>query len=168
MGRWRSRWPTAWRGCARCWPTCAASPTICVRRCSTTWAWRALQQLADDWSRRSGIAVRADCGETGNVPPDVATALYRVAQEALGNIERHAAAGSVELQLTRRAGDLELLLADDGHGFDVGHVLQAPREGLGLTHMRERVETLGGRFEIASSAQGTRLRVRFGQRALRT
>jgi two-component system, NarL family, sensor kinase len=128
---------------------------------------RALQQLTEDWSRRSGIAVRADCGETGDVPPDVATALYRVAQEALGNIERHAAAGSVEVQLTRRGGGLELLLADDGHGFDVGHVLQAPREGLGLTHMRERVETLGGRFEIASSAQGTRLRVHFEQRALR-
>ena len=56
-------------------------------------------------------------------------------------------------------------LHKDGHGFDVPRVQQAPREGLGLTHMRERVETLGGRFAIESGSQGTLLVAEFGAAA---
>lgn len=126
---------------------------------------RAVTQLADEWRARSGIAVDCMCAECVDVPPEVATALYRVLQEALANVERHAAANQVRLRLHHGDGQLVLELSDDGHGFDVDAVLHAPREGLGLTHMRERVETLGGRFELSSGARGTQLVARFATHA---
>lgn len=123
---------------------------------------RALEQLAGDWSQRSGIPVHCGCDEVGDVSAERATSLFRVAQEALGNVERHAAALQVRLTLERTdEGGLRLEVADNGHGFDVARVQQAPREGLGLTHMRERVETLGGRFSIASGPHGTLLTATF-------
>lgn len=121
----------------------------------------ALQQLGEQWSRRSGLALQADCAAADDVPDTVATALYRVAQEALGNVERHAGAGHVRLVLERPAGGVRLAITDDGTGFDVVRVLQSPRDGLGLSHMRERVETLRGRFTVESTRQGTHIEAWF-------
>ena len=89
-----------------------------------------------------------------------------MAQEALGNVERHAGAGRVDLRLQRGEGGLRLELSDDGRGFDAQAVLHSPRAGLGMTHMRERIESLGGRFELASSAAGTRLAAVFADSTL--
>jgi two-component system NarL family sensor kinase len=128
---------------------------------------RALEHLAREWSARSGIAVQADCAANDTVPDAVATALFRVAQEALGNVERHAAAREVRLRLQPRPdGGLRFEIVDDGQGFDADAMLRSPREGLGLTHMRERVESLGGRFELGSSAAGTLVGVDFPATAL--
>jgi two-component system, NarL family, sensor kinase len=126
----------------------------------------ALEHLVREWSERSGIAADVQCDGADDLPEALATALYRVAQEALGNVELHAAAQHVRVSLRRSEGGLAFEVADDGVGFDAAHMLQAPRAGLGLTHMRERIESLGGRFELRSGAGGTVLGARFAAPAL--
>ena len=84
------------------------------------------------------------------------TALFRIAQEALNNVAKHARAVRIEVVMTRDQEGVTLRVADDGQGFDP----QAPRQGmhLGLWSMRERVEQLGGQFEVESApGQGTKL-----------
>jgi two-component system, NarL family, sensor kinase len=126
----------------------------------------ALEHLVHEWSARSGIAAEVHCDVADRLPEAVATALYRVAQEALGNIERHAAAQQVQVRLEGRDGRLQFEIADDGVGFDTGRMLRAARAGLGLTHMRERIESLGGRFDLRSGAGGTVLVATFADDAL--
>jgi signal transduction histidine kinase len=90
------------------------------------------------------------------LPASVETALFRIAQEALLNVARHAQARQVEIGLTRDRQGVTLLVADDGRGFDP----EAPQSGthMGLWSMRERVGQLGGRFEVESApGQGTKL-----------
>jgi two-component system, NarL family, sensor kinase len=128
---------------------------------------RALEHLATQWRDDTGLRIHAQCVAPAHVPEAVATALFRVAQEALGNLERHAAAQSATLTLLEDAnGALVMTIDDDGHGFNVLAVLQSPRQGLGLTHMRERITSLGGRFEVTSSATGTRVQALFPRQAL--
>jgi two-component system, NarL family, sensor kinase len=127
---------------------------------------RALEHLAREWSGRSGVAALTTCEDPGAVPEAVATALFRVAQEALGNVEQHARAGQVSLALQRRDGALRFEIVDDGQGFDADALLRSPRAGLGMTHMRERIESLGGRFELRSSTQGTLIAAVFPEAAL--
>jgi two-component system NarL family sensor kinase len=127
---------------------------------------RALEHLAREWSQRCGVAVDVACDDTPDVPEAVATALFRVAQEALGNVERHAQATRVSLRLESRSSALRFELEDDGRGFDVEALVHSPRAGLGLTHMRERIESLGGRFELDSGTAGTRLAAIFPTRTL--
>jgi two-component system, NarL family, sensor kinase len=127
---------------------------------------RALEHLAREWSGRSGVAALTACEEPGTVPEAVATALFRVAQEALGNVEQHARAGQASLALQRRDGALRFEIVDDGQGFDADALLRSPRAGLGMTHMRERIESLGGRFELRSSTQGTLIAAVFPEAAL--
>lgn len=127
---------------------------------------RALEHLAGEWQQRSGVHVAVDCTDAGEVPEAVATALFRVAQEALGNVESHAGASQVRLGLHRSDGSLRLEIADDGRGFDAPAVQRSARAGLGLTHMRERIESLGGTFALESGAQGTVLRATFRDAAL--
>ena len=128
---------------------------------------RALEHLAREWGQRSGVNIETACEDPGAVPEAVATALFRVAQEALGNVEQHAHAEHVSLALRRRDGRLRFEVVDDGRGFDADALLRSPRAGLGMTHMRERVESLGGRFELSSSAAGTLLAATFPDSALK-
>jgi two-component system, NarL family, sensor kinase len=130
---------------------------------------KALEHLAQQWSQATGLRASVRCVAPEHLPEAVATAIFRVAQEALGNVERHAAAQSVSLTLAEDGeGALVMTLDDDGQGFDVRAVQQSPRRGLGLTHMRERVQSLGGRFNVTSSATGTRVGVWFPAEALQT
>ncbi|MFF7709863.1 histidine kinase [Pseudomonas sp. NPDC007930] len=88
----------------------------------------------------------------------MATGLFRILQEALTNIMRHAQAHSVEVSLVVAGDELELLISDDGRGFDVDQPRPA---SFGLVGMRERVMLLGGRLAMHSEAgEGTTLRVR--------
>lgn len=90
-----------------------------------------------------------------NLPFNVKQALFRVAQEALHNVVKHAKASRVKLELTQRDGSLWLRVADDGVGFDAEHDYTGH---IGLKSMRERIAALGGKLEIISSAQaGTQL-----------
>jgi two-component system NarL family sensor kinase len=78
----------------------------------------------------------------------VATTLYRVAQESLTNIEKHSNAHKVSVILQQMGNMLQLIIRDDGVGFDVNATLR--RRGIGLRNMRERVEFIGGDFELES------------------
>ena len=91
-------------------------------------------------------------------PVEIETACFRIAQEALSNVARHASARHVEVTLTAQGVDLELTARDDGVGFDVERL----RTGLGLVGMAERAELAGGRLDIESApGAGTVLRARF-------
>ncbi len=85
--------------------------------------------------------------------PEVETALYRIVQEALTNVARHAQARDVSVLLERRGALLKLIVEDDGQGFDVDQVMgSGPHEkNLGLYGMRERAALLGGTLTIESS-----------------
>lgn len=106
----------------------------------------ALEQLADDFGHRTGIAVRAAIGP---LPPLAAgsatTSLFRVAQEALTNVERHAHATHVDLTLDRDGDSLRLAIRDDGLGLAATGRLN---KGIGLRNMRERVEHHGGSLAV--------------------
>src|SRR5262245_45032609 len=103
------------------------------------------------------VTFRAD-GEFGVVPPDVALCLYRVTQEGLGNIARHAAARHASVTMALDERDVVLTIGDDGSGFDPADARY--RHGLGLISLHERVRLVGGRLTIASRPQrGTELRV---------
>jgi signal transduction histidine kinase len=85
------------------------------------------------------------------------TILYRVAQEALTNVSRHAQASRVEVTIQKRPDGICMEIKDNGKSFSVERVLNAQgRNRLGLLGMRERLEMVGGRFEIKSAlGQGT-------------
>jgi signal transduction histidine kinase len=122
----------------------------------------ALQVLAEGVSRRSGVVVEIDTCLKGRASPNVETALYRIAQEALTNVVRHARARNVRVQVARDAkGSLHCGIRDDGVGFDVVTLLsRKERGGLGLIGMRERLNAIGGTLQIRSEpGWGTELRI---------
>ncbi len=129
----------------------------------------AVTQIAREFGERTGILVDA---RTDGLPlplllPDaVATAVFRVVQEALGNVEKHAEARHVALHIRHDSAGLQLELRDDGKGFDVQASQRQVREGLGLTHMRERIETLGGQFSLQSAPGATVLTANLPPKAL--
>jgi signal transduction histidine kinase len=97
------------------------------------------------------------------LPAHLETALYRIVQEALNNIRKHAGASHVEVRLEGGAdGTVVILVADDGCGFDLaGYRKSRPETSFGLMGMTERVELVGGKLHITSdSSSGTRLEVR--------
>jgi two-component system NarL family sensor kinase len=127
----------------------------------------ALEHLGREWAVHSGVRLTVHCEQPPSEPPQaVAIALFRVAQEALGNIAAHAQATHATLRLARVGTGLLLVVEDDGRGFDAERIARSPRRGLGLTHMRERIESLGGRFTLSSGVRGTRVQAAFGPEAL--
>ncbi len=90
-------------------------------------------------------------------PQAVRAAVYRAAQEAISNAARHSGATSISMSLSAQAGNLRLLVEDNGKGFDPA----APpaSAGIGLTTIREQVESLGGHVHITSSPEGTKLEI---------
>jgi two-component system NarL family sensor kinase len=92
------------------------------------------------------------------LPVRIETGLYRIAQEALNNIARHAQAGRVNVQIITSAEQAALVIQDDGLGFDP---TQVPPGRFGLVGLSERAKLLGGALELQSEpGQGTRLEVR--------
>jgi PAS domain S-box-containing protein len=123
----------------------------------------ALDWHARKFSRRTGISVVVHAGEPAVQPaPQVQIALFRVAQEALNNVAKHAGARHAEIALDQEAGDCVMSVRDDGIGFDVGeNASDKPKAGIGMVTMRERSQSVGGRFEVqALPERGTRLTVR--------
>jgi signal transduction histidine kinase len=107
----------------------------------------ALARLGSTFQEQTGVAVDfvSRLGD-GELTPDVATALYRIVQEALTNVVKHAQARSVSIVLTRKNEHVGLLIEDDGGGFDPSR----PGSGFGLQGMRERVDLLGGSMQVES------------------
>jgi len=118
----------------------------------------ALERLAESVSEQTGLAVEFIAEPLGDrLPSEVESALYRIVQEGLTNVVKHAAASRASVVLARSGGALRLVLEDDGRGFDAE---RRPAEGFGLQGMRERVQLVGGRLAIASGAgAGTSLLV---------
>jgi two-component system, NarL family, sensor histidine kinase DevS len=108
----------------------------------------ALERLIDGFAEQSDIRVdfHSALGEM-RLPSDVETALYRVVQESLTNIVKHANARSISLSLVRRESIVAVVIEDDGTGFDQRAVRA---EGVGLLGMRERLALLDGRLEVES------------------
>ncbi|MBO2444454.1 HAMP domain-containing sensor histidine kinase [Actinomadura nitritigenes] len=118
----------------------------------------ALRDLCQAFEARLGIRITAEI-DAPELPPAVELAVLRVVQEALGNAARHAEPERIELRVTEAAGQVMVLISDDGRGFDAAGT--ARRHGMGMALMRERVTELGGTFEVASApAEGTTVRVR--------
>jgi two-component system, NarL family, sensor kinase len=119
----------------------------------------AIEDCLPVWRRRYGFEVGLAI-ERIPLPPDMAGDLFRIAQEAVVNAGRHAQAKAVSISLRTVGSQVELRVADDGHGFDHGGAVAGGEPGhLGLASMRERAELMDGTLEIESSERGTRVLV---------
>jgi two-component system NarL family sensor kinase len=118
----------------------------------------ALEQLTRELSDESGIEIgftQISHTHAGTLPDAVNTVLFRIAQEALTNIVRHAQASSAALALDVSHDAVTLTIADNGRGFDVTDAFAGRRAGIGLRNMRERLEALGGWLSLNSQAGHT-------------
>jgi signal transduction histidine kinase len=115
----------------------------------------ALERLVQTFSEASGINadLEANLGEE-RLPPEVETTLYRIVQEALTNVVKHAGAKTVSILLVRRHGSVTAVIEDDGQGFDPDAVKS---DSLGLEGMRERAELHDGKLTVETSPSGTTL-----------
>jgi signal transduction histidine kinase len=125
-----------------------------------------LRQAVSDWSATFGIPakLRTSGLEGVRFPRDVETQAFRIVQEALNNVHKHAAATSVEVVLERKQGRTVLCVEDDGIGLLASASTQpagAGRRGLGLLGMRERATIIGGDLDVVSMpGRGTRVTLR--------
>ncbi|AMM25470.1 cache domain-containing protein [Variovorax sp. PAMC 28711] len=118
----------------------------------------ALEHIGNQLAQRSGLTVTVSPHvQEERLPELQAVSLFRVAQEALRNVERHAGASRVDIRLDDAHDRLELRITDDGRGFDVQNVELSKDRGIGLTNMRERVERNGGQFQLFSQPGRTAL-----------
>src|SRR5262249_10811225 len=118
----------------------------------------ALRKHAAAVQGRTGLPVSVEVQESAHVPVEVEETLYRIAQEALHNVVKHARATEARIVLMSDERGVRLSVIDNGTGFDQG---QVPSGHLGLEGMRSRAERLGGTFSVASApGQGTEVSVR--------
>jgi two-component system NarL family sensor kinase len=119
----------------------------------------ALPALVEEWTSKQGLHVRCDViGAQRPLPHRVEAGLYRIAQEAVGNVVRHAKAKHLTVQLTATPEYVELRVEDDGQGFEAE---QVSKERFGLIGLNERARLLGGSVQLCSEpGEGTALEVR--------
>ncbi len=113
-----------------------------------------LRWYLDKFRQRTGIEVKTEIKEVSNeLPAECAITLFRICQEALTNIAKHAEAGYVKMSLNQNKRSVVLTIEDNGKGFDTQKALKQAARGksLGLISMQERAELLGGRFSIKSA-----------------
>jgi len=117
-----------------------------------------LNEYLIEWAHQAGIEATLNVTGSLTLPLDIQQAIYRILQEALANIARHSAAAKVDINLEYQEQIVELMIEDDGIGFNT----MQHHDGIGLESMRERAESLGGDFSISSTIrQGTRISVAF-------
>jgi two-component system NarL family sensor kinase len=115
-----------------------------------------VKTLIDEFSQRTGTQSRFETVVFRNrLDNDSKIALYRVAQEAFTNIERHANANLVTVKLKGTRGGALMKIIDDGEGFVMSS--SGSSSGLGLRNMQERIEQLGGTLTITSGRRGTKI-----------
>ena len=113
----------------------------------------ALEKAGGEFADRTGVPVRLACVELAErLPIGTELTLYRLLQEALENVERHAHARHVAVSLNQQGGFIRLTVSDDGIGFDRSHspARRTEKDGLGLLSMRERVAYVGGSLKVKS------------------
>lgn len=118
----------------------------------------ALAALTEDWARQGDVAAAFElAGETRRLPVRVESGLYRMAQEALSNVRRHAGARRVTVRLETLPRRVRLAIEDDGAGFEAGAV---PEGRYGLIGLNERARLLGGKLRVESwPGEGTKVEV---------
>lgn len=134
----------------------------------------ALEELGRDFTQRTDIKVKVVRLSIRNIlSTEVKTALYRIAQESLTNIERHADATKVVLSLKLSPGWLELEISDNGHGFNYQEYDRSdnhkkiPYHGIGLRNIKERLNFYQGNLKVSSGKTGTTICARIPQAQLR-
>jgi len=123
----------------------------------------ALQWYSDEFSRRTSIRVSVEGDEEmKRLPQTSEIALFRIAQEALNNVAKHAHASRAKIALTRTSAELVMTVTDNGLGLDAASTAATKRRpGLGMVTMRERTQAVEGQFEIgAAPERGARVTVR--------
>jgi PAS domain S-box-containing protein len=123
----------------------------------------AIQEYATGFSERSGIALEVEIqAGFGRLAQEAETALFRIVQESLSNIQRHSASPAARIRLLGSSDSVELQVSDQGRGMDQMTVERGSsggtRLGVGILGMRERMAQLGGRLEVESSSSGTTVR----------
>ena len=120
-----------------------------------------LRLLGNSFTGRTNVPVKVTVVGQGALPADVQVAIYRICQESLNNILKHADAGKVQIFLKHEGNAIELSIRDDGQGFDPE---QIPSGHYGLSMMQERAEGVGARLSITSRpGQGTELTIHWTQ-----
>jgi PAS domain S-box-containing protein len=121
-----------------------------------------LRNLTEAATNRMRVPIELSVDGDGTLPQDVQITLYRIAQEALNNISKHAESSQVTIALRCRMPEVDLIVQDNGRGFDVG---QIPAGHLGIGIMRERAKEIGAKLEVRSQpGQGTRITVNWRAR----
>jgi PAS domain S-box-containing protein len=123
----------------------------------------ALSNFVASWSKRFGVhaELHSNGMDKDRLEDDVETVLYRMVQEALTNVAKHAGAGNVAILLERRFDHVWLIVEDDGNGFDAERAFRAGEKGFGLVGMRERATLVGGTLGVESHpGEGTTVVVR--------
>jgi signal transduction histidine kinase len=119
----------------------------------------AIRWYAESFNRRSGIQVALDLSpDLGRLDRDVETAVFRIVQECLSNVQRHSQSPTAAVQIDRLDDTVTVEVEDEGRGMPA----QPPRgrgSGVGIQAMRGRVRQLGGQFEIESGSKGTIVRI---------
>jgi two-component system NarL family sensor kinase len=119
----------------------------------------ALRSLAQEFHSRYGIAAQCRCTVDGRMPAEIEMAFYRIAQEALTNVAKHARATRVELAVVSSHRHAALSIRDNGKGVRSGAANRTP-EGWGLKNMKERAALLGGNLSLVTApAKGTTVSV---------
>jgi len=117
----------------------------------------ALESLARRSAEIEGLEVALDVHVDEALDPELKTSVYRLVQEALTNVARHARAARVDVSVDQAPDQVRVRVADDGRGFDAAE----PSAGFGLAGMRERAALMGGHLEIDTSAHGTTVTATF-------
>lgn len=124
---------------------------------------KAVRATVDKAAQASGLSVAADLTDVdGLLPPEFEVNLFRIVQEALNNVLKHAGASAARITLAKETASLRLVVEDNGRGFEPGPVAseRSDQRGFGLRQMAERARIMGGKAEIVSrSGLGTRLTV---------
>jgi signal transduction histidine kinase len=123
----------------------------------------AIQEYATGFSERSGITLGLEVQPGfGRLPQEAETALFRIVQESLSNIQRHSGSRTAKIRLRADSSCVELQVSDEGRGMDQISVErgsgEATRLGVGILGMRERMIQLRGKLEVESTPSGTTVR----------
>ena len=119
----------------------------------------AIRKEAKDLTKNAGVRAHVEISDNfGRLDPEIETAIYRVVQESLHNVAKHAKARNVEIHLERKGETLKLSIEDDGAGMRPA--TNSARPTFGLTGMQERVSTLGGQMKVISHpGEGTKIKI---------
>ncbi|MGB7547819.1 MAG: ATP-binding protein [Terracidiphilus sp.] len=120
----------------------------------------ALEFLAANVAKRTGLRITVESALNLRPPPQMAITFYRIVQETLTNVQRHAHASTVRIRLRKDGAAVQCSITDDGKGFNPEKVMHSGLSGLGLVGIQERLNALGGKLRIYSAeGRGTTLEI---------